>query len=145
MLNCEIKGPFYITVIDAPLTDVWYKSQVMEVNTINTILSRIKNKSSFAELYTNKKVTNHSARKTSGQNLESFRFPKCEIKNITGHNFERGLDAYDPGNENEFFAMSSVISKSTYSTLTVVQKKLSHRHHRDNIKLISPELFIQHP
>ena len=35
-------GPFYLTVIDAPLTDVWYKNQAMGVNTINTMLSRMK-------------------------------------------------------------------------------------------------------
>ena len=35
-------GPFYLTVIDAPLTDVWYKNQAMWVNTINTMLSRMK-------------------------------------------------------------------------------------------------------
>ena len=35
-------GCFYLTVIDAPLTDVWYKIQAMEVNTINAMLSRIK-------------------------------------------------------------------------------------------------------
>ena len=33
---------FYLTVIDAPLTDVWYKNQAMGVNTINTMLSRMK-------------------------------------------------------------------------------------------------------
>ena len=35
-------GPFYLAVIDAPLTDVWYKNQAMGVNTINTMLSRMK-------------------------------------------------------------------------------------------------------
>ena len=35
-------GPFHLTVIDAPLSDVWYKNQAMGVNTINTILSRMK-------------------------------------------------------------------------------------------------------
>ena len=35
-------GPFYLTVIDAPLTDVWSKNQAMGVNTINTMLSRMK-------------------------------------------------------------------------------------------------------
>ena len=35
-------SPFYLTVIDAPLTDVWYKNQSMGVNTANTVLSRIK-------------------------------------------------------------------------------------------------------
>ena len=35
-------GPFYFTVIHAPLTDVWYKNQSMGVITINTMLSRMK-------------------------------------------------------------------------------------------------------
>ena len=35
-------GPFYLTVIDAPLTDVWYVNHAMGVNTINTMLSRMK-------------------------------------------------------------------------------------------------------
>ena len=135
-------GPFYLTVIDAPLTDVWYKNQAMGVNTINTMLSRMKKKSPLAELCANKKITNHSARKTTVRKLKSFGFPKCEIKNITGHSSERGLDAYDSGNEDEMFAMSSAISKCKYSTSTVAQKKLSHHHHRNNLNLISPGLFI---
>ena len=128
---------------DGPLTDVWYKNQAMGVNTINTMLRRMKKKSPLAELCPNKKITNHSARKTTVRKLKSFGFPKCEIKNITGHSSERGLDAYDSGNEDEMFAMSSAISKSKYSTSTVAQKK-SHRHHRNNLNLISPRLFIQH-
>ena len=112
-------GPFYLTVIDAPLTDVWYKNQAMGVNTINTMLSRMKKKSPLAELCANKKITNHSARKTTVRKLKSFGFPKCEIKNITGHSSERGLDAYDSGNEDEMFAMSSAISKCKYS-ITII-------------------------
>ena len=42
-------------------------------------------------------------------------------------------------------AMSSAISKCKYSTFTVAQKKLSHQHHRNNLNLIPPGLFIQHP
>ena len=61
------------------------------------------------------------------------------------HSSERGLDAYDSGNEDEMFAMSSAISKCKYSASTVAQKKLSHHHHRNNLNLISPGLFIQHP
>ena len=128
-------GPFYLTVIDASLTDVWYKNQAMGVNAINTMLSRMKKKSPLAELCANKKITNHSARKTTVRKLKSFGFPKCEIKkNITEHSSERGLDAYDSGNEDEM-----------YSTSTVAQKNLSHDHHRNNLNLISPRFFIQHP
>ena len=46
-------GPFYLTVIDAPLTDVWYKNPGMGVNTINKMLSRMKKKSPLAELCAN--------------------------------------------------------------------------------------------
>ena len=94
----------------------------MGVNTIKTMLSRMKKKSSLAELCVNKKITNHFARKTTVRKLRSFGFPKCDIKNITDHSSERGLDAYDSGNGDEMFAMSSAISKSKYSTSTVAQK-----------------------
>ena len=71
-----------------------------------------------------KKITNQSARKTTVQKLKSFRFPKCEIKNITGHSSEHGFDAYDSSNKDEMFAMSSAISKCKCSTSTVAQKKI---------------------
>ena len=48
-------GFFYLTVLDAPVTDVWYKNQVMGVNTINTMFSRMKKKSPLAESCANKK------------------------------------------------------------------------------------------
>ena len=104
----------------------------------------MKKKSPLAELCADKKI-NYSARKTTVRKLKSFGFPKCEIKNITGHSSERGLDAYDSGNEDEMFAMSSAISKCKYSTSTVAQKKLSHHQHWNNLNLISSGLFIQHP
>ena len=87
------------------------------------MLSRIKKKSPLAELCANKKITNQSARKTTVQKLKSFGFPKYEIKNITGHSSERGLDTYDSDNEEKMFGMSSAISISKYSISTVVQKK----------------------
>ena len=117
-------GPFYLTVIDALLTDVWYKNQTMRVNTINTFLNRMKKKSPLVELCANKKVTNHSARKTTFRKLKSFGFPKCEIKNITGRSSECGLYAYHAGNEDEMFAMLSAISKSKYSSSIVAQKRI---------------------
>ena len=64
----------------------------------------------------------HSARKTTFRKLNFFGFPKCGIKNITGQSSESGLDAYDAGNEDEMFAMSSAISKCKYSTSTIAQK-----------------------
>ena len=38
-------SPSYFTVIDASLTDVWYKNQATEINAIKTMLRRMKKKS----------------------------------------------------------------------------------------------------
>ena len=84
-------GSFYLAVIDAPLTDIWYKNRAMGINTINTMLSRLKKKSPLAALCANKKK--QPAGKTTFCKLKSFGFPKYEIKNITGHISERGLHA----------------------------------------------------
>ena len=43
-------GPFYLTVIDAPLTDVWYKNQAVGVNTISAMLSRMKKKVTISRI-----------------------------------------------------------------------------------------------
>ena len=42
---------------------------------------------------TNKKITNHSARKTIVAKLREAGYEKCEIVNVTGHRNVQGLDA----------------------------------------------------
>lgn len=76
-----------------------------------------------------RKQKKRSARKTAVRKLNSFGFLKSNIKSITVYSSERGLDAYDSGNEDEMFVMPSTISKSKYSTLNIVKKKLNRRHH----------------
>ena len=56
-----------------------------------------------------KKFTNHSARKSTVNLLRKAKFPKCEIKNITGHSTEKGLDPYDSGDDEDLLAMSLAI------------------------------------
>jgi len=102
--------PLYLAVIDKPKSDIWYKSNKMGIHTINTMMKSMKINSPLSEASQNKKITNHSARKTTVRKLKSAGIPKCEIKNITGHSTEKGLDAYDSGNEDEMHAMSKVIS-----------------------------------
>ena len=88
----------------------------MGTNTINNMLSRC----------ADKKLTNHSARKTTVRKLKSAGFPKSEIKNITGHSSEKGLDAYDSGNENDMCAMSAAISLSSNNINEAVNKSTPH-------------------
>ena len=56
-----------------------------------------------------KKLTNHSARKTLVKKLRQNYMQKSEIIGITGHNSEAGLDAYDSRNEEQQRAVSNAI------------------------------------
>ena len=49
-VDLQNMDPFYLTVIDAPLTDVWYKNQAMGANTIKTMLSRMKKKVTISRI-----------------------------------------------------------------------------------------------
>ena len=104
-------GPLYLSVIDKPVSNVWYKSSRMGVHTINKIMKSMKENSALSIICADKKSTNHSARKTTVRKLKSHGVPKCEIKNITGHSSEKGLDAYDSGGEEEMNAMSSILNR----------------------------------
>ena len=106
-------GPVYHSVIDKPQTSVWYKKMPVGKNTINNIMKTMKENSPLKDVCPDKKLTNHSARKTVVKRLKSSGIPKCEIKNITGHSSEQGLDDYDSGDENEQRNMSNIIDSTT--------------------------------
>ena len=72
-------GPLYLGVIDHPKSGVWYKNMKMGVHTINNMLKNMKNRSPLATICPNKKITNHSARKTTVSKMRKSGFPKCEI------------------------------------------------------------------
>ena len=97
----EIKttGPFYLSVIDKPVSNVWSKKTPMGKNTIDSIIKKMKLNSPLIDLCPEKRITNHSARKTAVKKLKSSGIPKCEIKNITGHTSAQGLDDYVSGDE----------------------------------------------
>ena len=75
-------------------------------------MKTMKKDSPLKDVCPEKKLTNHSARKTVVKKLKSSGIPKCEIKNITGHNSEQGLDDYDSGDENEQKIMSNIIDNA---------------------------------
>ena len=77
-------GPFYLAVIDKPQTSaVWYKKTPMGKNKINNIMKTMKEDSPLKDVCPEKKLTNHSARKTVVKKLKSSSIPKCEIKRVT--------------------------------------------------------------
>ena len=64
--SAELKttGPSYLGVIENPKTSVWYNKTPMGKNTINNIMKTMKENSSLKVTFPDKKLTNHSARKT---------------------------------------------------------------------------------
>ena len=76
-------GPLYLGVIDHP--KIWSMVQKYEdgVHTINNMLKNMKNRSPLATICPNKKITNHSTRKTTVSKMRKSGFPKCKIKQDT--------------------------------------------------------------
>ena len=82
--------------------------------------------SPLIDLRLEKRITNHSARKTVVKKLTSSEIPKCEIKNITGHTSAPGLDDYDCGDEREQQMISNIIDNSGPATSRGVLSQLYH-------------------
>ena len=91
------KGLVYLQAMKNPSGLTWYKRQPMGKDSISAIMKKMKQK----ELCPDKKLTNHSGRKTVVRKMKASGIPKREIINITGHPHERGLDPYNSGDENE--------------------------------------------
>ena len=110
-------GPFYLAVIENPVSNIWFKKSRMGVNSIDSIMKRMKG--ATPELAGSiKKLTNHSARKTVIKKLKRSKIPKSEIIGITGHSAETGLDPYDSGDEETQREHSHIIDQHAPSTST---------------------------
>ena len=133
-IDMKATGPLYLAVIDRPRSDVWFKKTPMGVHKIHNLVKEMTK--TCPALNLNKKITNHSIRKTAVRRLRENGFQKAEIKNVTGHASEAGLDAYDSGDDDELMDMSTTLldgkrrplphvtaaeSSSTTTTTTVSQ------------------------
>ena len=86
----------------------------MGKNTIDSIMKKMKLNSPLIDLCPEKRITNHSARKTVVKKLKSPGIPKCEI--ITGHTCAQGLDDYYSGDERDQQMISNIIDNSGPAT-----------------------------
>ena len=129
-------GPIYLAIIDNPKTDVWFKKTRLGVNSIDNIMRDMVKK---AALPTEKKLTNHSARKTVVKKLRKSGASRSEIIEVTGHSNERGLDPYDSGDEAQQRQLSHAIdrpsSSKTYTTDTLAKKNFELLTREDYEKL----------
>ena len=108
--DLKLSGPFYLACIDNPTkTDVWYKKSRMGKNTISKIMKSMKENSPLQEMCPDKRLSNHSVRKTVVRKLKAKGVPKSEIITITGHRQEQSVEAYDSGNEDEQRKLSNMI------------------------------------
>ena len=99
-------GPLYLGIIQRPKnSEIWYSKVRMGENTIGKIV-----KTMAACLTTDKKITNHSMRKTLVSKLKKAGHPRHIIKEITGHARESSLDDYDEVDEFQRREISHIIS-----------------------------------
>lgn len=70
-------SPFYLTVINKPISSIWYKKTPMGKNTLNKIMKIMKKNSPLKHLCPKKNLTNHSAPKTVVKKLKSSGIPKA--------------------------------------------------------------------
>lgn len=75
-------GPLYLSVIENPKTSVWYKKTPMGKNTINNIMKTMKKNSPLRVTCPDKRLTNHSARKTVFKKLKSSGIPKSSLTKV---------------------------------------------------------------
>ena len=82
------EAPFYLSInhvssekLALPQTK-WFKPQPMGVNKLNSLM---KDCASAAGIGANKRITNHSARKTLVQTLQDNNVPPTQIVQVTGH------------------------------------------------------------
>ena len=117
-------GPFYLSVIDKLVSNIWFKKTPMGKNTIDSIMKKMKLNSPLIDLCPEKRITNHSARKTVIKKLKSSGILKCKIKNIMGHTSAQGIGDYDSGDEQEQQMISNIINNSGPATSRGVLSQL---------------------
>ena len=81
----------------------------MGKNAISKIMKSMKENSPLQEMCPDKRLSNHSVRKTVVRKLKAEGVPKSEIITITGHRKEQSVEAYDSGNEDGQRKLSNMI------------------------------------
>ena len=99
-------GPVYLAAIELPKSKVWYKRERMGIHSINSFMKSLVAQPEIE----NKRLTNHSARKTLVKKLKAANQLRSAIIGVTGHTNERSLADYEEGDDNEQRLISSIMS-----------------------------------
>lgn len=113
--------PFYISVVTNEkrprIQDRWFISSPIGVNKLNDIMKKM---SKNAGLPDNKRITNTSVRKTLVQRMTDSNVPDTLQVYVTGHKNIQSLNNYRTINDTQKFAISSILSKSSCKTSSLV-------------------------
>ncbi len=137
-------APFYLGVnhsnaskADLP-TLKWFKPQPMGVNKLNSLM---KDCAQLAGIGKDKRITNHSARKTLVQKLQDNNIPPTQIVQITGHKNLQSVNNYSSLREQQQQDISSILSSvpnvSNARSSLSSQETISFNLEQDNIHISS--------
>ena len=93
----NVDSPFYLSVNHTSTSKYalsetkWFKPQPMGVNKLNSL---IKDCAETANVTLDKRITNHSARKTLVQTLQDRNVPPTQIIQVTGHKNLQSVNNY---------------------------------------------------
>lgn len=122
---CEPDSPFFLQVNrNRNKNDhVWYKCQPLGVNTL--FMKRIVKKANLEG--ENRKLTNHSIRKTSCSRLLEAGVPPTAVAQLSGHKRVDSLNMYNTLNIRQQEAMAKVLASKTEETVHCLpgERKLS--------------------
>ena len=100
-------GPLYLSIIPRPISYTWYSKSRMGQHRIGQIMKPV---ASCLPPESNKKITNHSTRKTVVAKLKNAGQPRHKIIQVTGHARESSLDDYDEITVSERRELSHIAS-----------------------------------
>ena len=135
-VNLQATGPFYLAIISNSVSNIWFKKSPMGVHTINNIMKTMISNSPLQS--SNKRLTNHSARKTLVKKLKQNQLPRSEIISITGHSTEAGLDPYDSGDENQQRVISNAIDNTSGNNSRKISTFPSHIVAPNDPRILNP-------
>ena len=98
----------------------------MGENTIRNMMKTIVAGTRLEESH--KKLTNHSARKTTVSKLKKANVERSDIVKVTGHRIVQSLEDYDEAGEKEQRRLSSAISRRNYENPSAEKKRMAVFH-----------------
>ena len=103
-------GPLYLRPLEKPRKDVWFSTQPVGINKINSYVKELATLEGL--VCTKKRFTNHSIRKTTVRKLQKAGISNDKIAAVTGHRNEQSLRDYATADMQDHQHISSFLSKT---------------------------------